>query len=225
MPAGLEIRNDSGTIQLTENRANPVLIQKGTITTVTNTFAGAPLAASMATFSFTRPNTNTFPMLAIRSTGLTGLVGIGPHTSLTWTWTFLSAQAVGTTIDYWLFDAKPTLASSKLFEIYDAAGNLAFSLAEKPMRVRSVLTGSSPPVTATTTTLDTGRTYASMLVRWSERLLYRALPNETQQSILGVAGATNGVQLGSLLIANLAGDATPTQFGGYQVVVMDVTNY
>jgi hypothetical protein len=225
MPAGLEIINDSGTIQITESRANPVLIQKGTITTVTNTFSGAPSATSMATFSFTRPNTSTYPMLAIRPTGLTGLVGIGPPTSLTWTWTFLSAQAVGTTIEYWLFDFKPTLTSSKLFEIYDSAGTLAFSLAEKPMRIRTVLSGSSPPVTAQTTTLDTGRVYAGMLVRWSERLLYRSLPNNTTQSIMSIAGATDGIQVGSFLIATLAGDATPTQFGAYQVVVMDVTNY
>ena len=83
------------------------------------------------------------------------------------------------------------------------------------MRIRTVLSGSSPPVNAQTT-LDTGRTYAGMLTRWSERLVYRVLPNNTQQSILGIAGATNGIQVGY---------ATPTIFGNYEVVVMDVSNY
>jgi hypothetical protein len=230
MPAGLTIWNDGGTVQITDSLVNPVLIQKGTITTVTNTQAGAPSAASMASFSYTRPNSSTYPMLAIRPSGLTGLTGIGfvengTPTSLTWVWDFLSTQAVGTTIDYWLFDLKPTPTSSKLFEIYDTAGNLAFSLAEKPMRIRSVLTGTLSGPGTTTTTYDTGRTYASLLTRWTERLLYRALPNNTQQFLLGVAGATNGVQVGSFLLVATPGDSTPTLFGDYQVVVMDVTNY
>lgn len=229
MPAGITIWNDSNTVQITDTRSNPVLVQKGTMTTVTNTVSGAPLATSMASLTYTRASSDTYPMLAIRPSGLTGLRGIGfagtgLPSSLTWTWELLSTQAVGTAIDYWLFDLKLPLTSSQLLEIYDTSGNITFSLAEKPMRVRSVNTGTLGAITSTVT-FDSGRTYAMMLTRWTERLLYRAINNTTQVFALGVAGATNGMQIGSVPLSVVSGDATPTAFGDYQIVVMDVTNY
>lgn len=224
MPAGITIWNDSNAVQITDARPNPVLIQKGAITTTTNTISGAPLATSMATFSYTRPSTDSYPIMAIRPSDFTALIGVGPPSSLSWSWIFLSTQAVGTTIDYWLFDAKSVLTSSQLFEIYDTSGNITFSLAEKPMRIRSVNTGTFGAI-ATTFTFDAGRTYATMLTRWTERLLYRAINNTTQQFGFGVAGVTSGVRYGSVPFSTVSGDTTPTIFGAYQMVVIDVTGY
>lgn len=225
MPTGIQIINDSGSVQISTDMKNPVLKASGNLTTVTNDISGAPLVTSKATFSYTRPSTSHHPILAIRPTGRTFLLGIDGHTGLNWTWTFLSAQAVGTTIPYWLFDKDEALPASGLFEIYDASGNRFFNLNSKPMRIRDILTGTAGSILAQSNTYDAGRTYAASINRWAEHKIYRALPNNTDLYGIGVAGITDGMQTQALRFATTPGDDTGVIYGERSILVIDVTNY
>lgn len=226
MPAGITSWSDAGSVQITDARQNPVVVASGNMTTVTNTKSGAPLPTSMASITYTRPSTDSYPIVAIRPSAQTMFYGIDTTGGLTWKWEYLSNQAVGTSIPYWIFDRKSTIASSQLFEIYDSAGTRTFSLAEKWLRMRAIISGDMDVAAWTEDhTYDTGRTYAAAFCRWSESARYRVRDDETDIYGLGIHGITNGVRSSAVPIYTAAGDATPSPFLLRQVLVMDVTNY
>lgn len=226
MAAGFQCWTDSGFIQITEGVANPVLVQSGSVTTVTNTIPGAPLIASVATISYTAASSDHHPLCAVRPNGPAVLLGVS-RSGLVWTWTYLSTEAVGSSLAYWIFDLKTDVPASGLFEIYNAAGQRVFSAAQKPLRIRDVITGTMGSTLAwtNTSTYDSGRTYAAMPARWSEQAVYRALPDETSQLALGVSGATNGITRSAVELVRTTGDSTPSPFTATEVIVIDVTHY
>lgn len=226
MVAGFQAWTDSGSIQITENLVNPVLVASGNATTVTNTIPGAPLIVSNVQISYTLPSSANYPMVALRPSDQTVFHGVN-KSGLTWTWYFLSMQAVGTSIPYWIFDKKDVITESKLFEIYNSSGTRVFSLAEKPLRIRDVMSGTMGGTALWTSvrTFESGRTYAAMPCRWSEQAIYRSRPDETEIYGLGFQGSTDGLTLSNTQLVNVSGNSTPSPFTAYQVVAIDVTNY
>lgn len=155
MPAGLQIFNDAGIIQLDESTLNFVMRQKGTVTcsSLQNT-GGVNYYTTTITYTG-----GTSPMLALACT--TDVT----HSSLvvsgtTWTWTILSLTA-NASVGYWVFDVAVN-AETFGFEIYNSAGQKVFGLTEKPMRIHGAGAG----------TYFSGRTYATIQTangwRWFE---------------------------------------------------------
>ncbi len=226
MPAGITCWNDSGAVQITDARQNPVVVASGNMTTATNTLSGLPLPTSMASVSYTRASTDAWPIVAIRPTAQTMFYGVDTSGGLTWKWEFASNQAVGTSIPYWIFDRKATIGASQLFEIYDTAGTRTFSMAEKWLRITDIISGDMGVAAETEDfTYVSGRTYAAAFARWSESARYRVRDDETDIYGLGVHGITNGIRTSAVAMSTVAGDATPSPFLERQLLIMDVTNY
>lgn len=118
MPAGLQVINSNGFVQIDENFRNLVFKEKGT-------FSGSP-------YTFTKSGLIS-PVLAFRSTGPTGVgldyISRGAGGAHTW-----HALDPGFNGDWWLFDVPTDLGGNVGLQVFTAAGNLAFDSNRKYMK-------------------------------------------------------------------------------------------
>lgn len=216
MPVGFENFNDSGSMQLSANLRNPVLRASGTHTTV----AGTQI------ISYTRAASGDSPLLAVApASGSLRYMGTN-FSGLTQNWHFEYFNgAVGDSIPYYVFDKPPAPSGNFGIELYDAAGNLTYSIQNKPLRIVEAVSGAVPPGVALDKTYVAGRQYAAIVSRPSANLIYRTLPNQTDFRGLTVQKITDGIRLHNEVYANATGDSHTSVFGPYQVLITDVTNY
>ena len=136
MPAGLEILNDDGAYVLDHNIKNLFLSDSGTETSVADT--ETQLGTSMVTITASGEN----PLPFIYSTATDGwMLWQTSKVGSTWTWTFVSDAAVGTDVDYWIFDNAPASVPGAGLEVYDAAGDLTFASWAYPVKIVDVRNG------------------------------------------------------------------------------------
>jgi hypothetical protein len=160
MTAGVEIRNDSGYLQITEAYTNFVLVGKGSVALDGGAWShssvgGAWTAGSHCQISV--PNTSGFPpLMALRCS--TEVILLAANL-VSGNWVFDVTSVYGTahteTVYWYAFNPCPNVAPSNYgFEVFKADGTLAFHSGYPPLRVADVRT------TAGTTTLATGRVCA-----------------------------------------------------------------
>ncbi len=237
MPAGIEIKNESGYLQITDAFKNFVMIDKGTVS-----LGGAAWSPSLGGGTYTYgahaqisiPNTTGYPpLLAFRCTVY---IAIFRTRLVSGNWVFDIVSQLGgnysTTIEWFAFSETPNVAPDSFgVEIRNAAGELAFHSSYKQLVVgdyQSQAAGHSGSVT-----LPSGRTLAlailSPLWEWSPQV-----PAGTwQQFLLGSAIRTTGVRTGNLIPNLQYGQVyQPANFGWgggtsgqWSLLALDVTNY
>lgn len=144
MPAGLIVYNDHGTVQIDETYRNLAVAAQGTPTMDGNGAAATPVIHS------------TTGMMAVRGAYLTRYFN-WPASNDAKLFSTPGQQA-----SYYLFDV-PSGAASFGFQVFTAAGDLAFDAAKKYARVRDTFTTTGPY--PHTRTYDAGRTYAAIIAR------------------------------------------------------------
>lgn len=229
MPQGIEVFNDNGRMVLSSNLRNPVLRASGTVTTITNT-----LTPSWNTSMFYVPYAKvagSFPLCAIRPTTQSFYYGIERFPVLAGAndlrFYFISNLPVGSPVPYWIFDTPPApSAGFKGLEIYDAAGELNFSLQNKPLKIVDVIGGNfSGLLTPVSSTYTAGKTYAFICGRWTSYQTYRALPDQTDSFGLGLRGITNGIERSRMKYEQVGGNIAGVINQQQQIIVTDVTGY
>lgn len=191
MTAGIEIRRDdtgivpAGSLVLTTNKRNPILVASGTTATVSSgaTYASGTGGGSLLQLSVVCPH-DSIPALvsdpAMCSYNSSWDSGTG-----TWIWQYISTAVPGTNIDWMVFAEKPLTAATMGIELYADDGTLQFALHpnNKPLRVVDVLNGAY----TSSVSYPAGRTYALAHGKHSGKLIWEqpakpstfALPDPT----------------------------------------------
>ncbi|MCE7762959.1 hypothetical protein GQL56_09930 [Pseudomonas putida] len=129
MPAGLQVINDNGILQVDESFKNMVLTQKGTVTLSRPSGVGAVpyQAAAYATIAY--PVSARQPVLALRSNALVCYLANDNGFTV-----FGSASGA---IDYYIFDqiGFGTSAGNIGLQVFDANGSEVFNSNNKYMKV------------------------------------------------------------------------------------------
>jgi hypothetical protein len=171
MTTGIEVRRDdtgtvaAGTLVLTTNKRNPVLVASGATATVTNLTTAHP--ASRLTLVITCPKDS---IIAITSAVYT-VAYSGFYASGQWNMTFLCDCAAGTSIGWMVFAEQALTAGNVGIELYDDTGQIQFGMHpnNKPLRVVDVLNGSPADVS-----YAAGRTYALGIGKHSGSLIWES---------------------------------------------------
>lgn len=168
--AGIEVRRDdtgvvpAGSLVLTTNKRNPVLIHKGTATVAASgaTYMGVMLTITLACphdsiIAFEGPQAFMFYQ-AFRDTG-----------AGTWQWQYLGGT-VGDVITYYVFAEQTLTAGVVGIEMYADDGTLQFALHpdNKPLRVVDVLHSSY----TTSVSYPSGPTYALAIGKQSSKIIW-----------------------------------------------------
>ncbi|MFD0848209.1 hypothetical protein [Sphingosinicella xenopeptidilytica] len=153
MAFGIKVWNDYGSVLIDDQAPVYGVVAEGSATTVSPT---TQIGASSFSISYTG-SADSAPIVAIRPSLLSSIIGAS-RSSNTWTWTFNSALSIGATVPWWVFDRPDPPAEDYGIKIFDAAGNVTYYTAQKPLRIRDVIEydGDAPGGL----TYDTGRLYA-----------------------------------------------------------------
>lgn len=164
MPAGIQILNTTGSVQVDETYSNFYLTAKGSVTIADITIAsGASTRGAMVTVN------GSSPLLAWR--GAPATVQYVSRIGNSWTYTLLSSAANGTAVHWYAFDSCENYAPSvgHGLQVFRADGKLAFDstalfLRPKQLITRSVLGGSygGMPGAAQTYSFPAGRTMSAV---------------------------------------------------------------
>lgn len=149
MSAGLEIYNQAGVLQISQDNKNFHLRQKGSVACNTAWTSGG-LTKYTATITYAG---GTAPMIAIATDDGTALgrACVYEQTLSGSTWTFkVVCLNAGQVVDYWIFDAGIAPAVTVGLEVFNAAGELAYHTELGPLRIAG----------AVGDTLAAGRDYA-----------------------------------------------------------------
>lgn len=135
MTEGVEIFTDTGEVILDHNLKNLFVRAQGTETSVTNT--ASQFGGSMVDISYTG-SASSLPLCAPYLTTTGVMLWQTNRVGNTWTWTYIVDGAVGTDVDYYIFDQPPASIPAAGLEVYNAAGALTFASYAKPLRIYSV---------------------------------------------------------------------------------------
>lgn len=132
LPAGVQINNDYGVVQIDQDYSNHLLVSKG---------RGVTYAANgMAMFQVPYAGTGTAPILCLKPVNGFAFLYAAPNRNQAGNWT-IAANAVGVSVDWYLFDAN--VASQDVgpgLSVYDANGRLAYNSSQRSLNVVSQLT-------------------------------------------------------------------------------------
>lgn len=223
MAFGLEFINDAGSMCISENYKNPIVVASGSATTV----SASPFAAtSKFTVTYTRSSLDEAVICAIRPTAMTMLIGVGSPNSLTWTWEFFSTHAIGATVPYWIFSNKAAVPADTFgLEVFDASGARVFSSNSKPLRLRDKVSHTLSAGSTTDRFYNTGRTYAMAMPKWTDYGNYNIMENTTAMFGGGVMGITDGFRAGGCFYNTVSGDNSGNPWNVMDILVVDVTGY
>lgn len=236
MPAGLQIINDGGNIQIDEATQNFVLTNQGSVTLTSIVEGGETLWIGSVSV------TATFPLFFHRSSAYTSVIR-STNSGSAWTFHFLGKVNPGSAVPWYLFDVAPTPSENFGLEVFTASGARAFHSSQRPLRVVDVYSATTGDFV--TRTLPAGRTYAvgqSGLWRYEEQLLSDLdpgplPPGQSYYSYLNQVGgarinsSTGNPDLSIITIENrIQGlpNGSPEYVitdGQFQFVSVDVTNY
>lgn len=210
--AGLQVFNDSGSIQVDITYRNLCLRQKGTLTTTAYLPAGASAGCSYGSFNVTGLTT---PIIAVG-----GSVTACPQTyydSANSRHGFLisAVGAIGTNVPYYIFDVPTELGSTSGFVVRDSSGVLVFDALQPALRVR----GFYPSTSSNVSNLASGRTYAIA----HPTLGFRTVTVEVYSRLYGTVPATNGFNINYIDYSTLATSPTQTLIRLPTLLAIDVT--
>lgn len=151
--AGLIIYNNTGNLVIDSDYKNLCMRGKGSINTTT-------LVGSCSGVSFQISGLSATPLVVVSST-LGATAHVSAFAAGVATVEILCGGAVGSTVQYWVFDEPGVAVAPQYLAVYNAAGQCVFNAAEKYMRV--VANYALPAVTGAGITLPSGRTYAAWL--------------------------------------------------------------
>lgn len=174
MPAGFEVINDGGHLQITEAYMSFGLLSKGT---VSMTLDAAYTASPVRTGSLTIAATN--PICAIGTSSAYVSVYRTSYSAGNWTFYFRCAATSNFSLNYWLFDnsnvVMSTITDNFGVQVFRSDGTTAFHSSMKPLKVVDITTVTIPQsntvtssvptyegVYVSTKTLTAGRTYATV---------------------------------------------------------------
>lgn len=171
MPAGLQVINEYGTIQIDQDYINLCLSAKGTMTT-SNDGLVHPQPMEVATISVNGSN----PLLALR--GPTGKRLNVERVSVSgniFTFRVKSQSSSSFTFSYWVFDKAEWAMSGNLgvgLQVFKGNGEVAFDSGSRPLRIVDVVDFGQPTSTIPNTTgtftqeasigVPGGRTFATI---------------------------------------------------------------
>lgn len=139
MPAGFQIVNSSGVVQVDENYVNLGLVAKGTITIPAGGIGGL---AAPAQISFT----GVSPILCIRPVNTFAFIRSVTKSGSTYAYTVNGGFAtsgnsspLAETFNWYIFDRMSQIGTTNYgIQIYNAAGEITFNSSANPMRVAAV---------------------------------------------------------------------------------------
>lgn len=142
MSFGAEFRNNTGIIQIDSNYGNYYLSQSGSSATTSISGTGTGVSSLLYPQSWLVVSvTGVNPLIAFNSSQRTFLYNVTQSGS-TWTFTLATMGAIGTIINYYIYDTYPTtLLTGWGLNIYDAAGKVTFSSNRKYLRVIDQIAG------------------------------------------------------------------------------------
>lgn len=246
MPAGLQIINDNGIVQIDGESLNPVLYSKGTTYTTGHggTFESVPSVADIPIP--TGLGDPTF--LAIRP-GASDAYACPMGTS-SGNQRFVTNMAIGSAVEWWLF-SRPAVVTSAGFglDIFGPAGELVYSMGMKPMRIVQLKQFAGTWGETAVYNGPTGK-YAAVFGGYAGGWHWGRTLNESGQTTVpgeggeetihyfaqgagvGVGGISNGLNFGPMMhsdasTAVLPGDPAPQPDMHYasMALVVDVTGY
>lgn len=133
MPAGLKLINDYGTTQIDETYHNYLLRSKGSVTTT-----GPDASQGMNACSATIQVSGTHPQVFFEASG--AYICPGGRTISGSVHTFTIYTDVPATLTYYVFDLNvPAVAGNFGLQVFTGLGTLAYSSANRPMGVVSIL--------------------------------------------------------------------------------------
>lgn len=222
MPAGMQVYNDAGVLQVDGQNRHYVMRQKGSGTCNTSQSSGGRTRY----YTLITYTGGTAPVIALGNTAGVSVYHVGVSGS-TWTYAIVS-NTNGQTFDYFIFDVGPSASGSgQGMQVFREDGALAYEVgggasAAKPLRVAGAGTG----------TYASGRTYAALLT--SNGFTYSRIdfgldePNYQYQAYL--AGATVSGNVVESFLMVFESYFTPvgpeeTYNTDFFMIVLDVTNY
>lgn len=158
MPHGLEVYNDSYTLQLYDRKPLLVFKSKGTHSTTTNP-SPAPLGSRSR---LDIPNVTQSCLVALRPQGMASFCVFQHVYSGTTMSLHLFCDTTGTQqVDWYAFDVPSASGQNYGLEVYDASGNLTYQSFAYPMNVTSITVANTSILdTDILTIADGGRTIA-----------------------------------------------------------------
>lgn len=232
MTAGLEIRSDAGTMQLTTNIVNPSLATSGIVATATNTIT--QLGRSMFTVTYT-PNGSFVPMCVVRPTAIATLISQRVVNGQ-YQWIFVSDESIGVGQPYFIFDQPVANNQNFGLEVYNAQGQRTFVMQRYPLKAMGTQIGTDMPVSISGLedwVYPAGRTYGALFSRSAGfRRYFNA--GGGAQALRGYAGGvmaiTNGLRTGNIQHSQTANTTNPDpnlerSWLQRRIVVVDLTNY
>jgi hypothetical protein len=221
--AGLEIRNDSGYLLITQDYSSFQLKQKGSGTLTSTTFG----AGTVGTASFTVTGLR-YPVLAV-SVAYPNAFRVATKNNGGGSFTFYiysAGASTGTAYSYWLFDSADLASTSDRFglEVFNASGQRVYHSSLGSMRIGGLINGSG------VLNLTSGRTYAVAFSGFHQQFQSIYFAPLTYSNLNTFSAATiNGpqVNLGTDVYESYVTSTqqAQTDIGTASIVVLDVTGY
>jgi hypothetical protein len=139
MAVGLEIYDASGVLQVSSTMFGFFCRKSGTVTSTARVNGNTnPSSLSISITGYTRP------IIAFQTTATVAFSGLSGSTM-----TFASSAAIGTVVQYYIFDISSAMTSAPGagLQVYDATGNLVFTSAQYPMQILARITTTTGTVT------------------------------------------------------------------------------
>jgi hypothetical protein len=231
MPAGIQIFNDSGVLQIDETYINYVLISKGTATTNQSSPNYSWSSRPVYYVEITATG-RTAPMIALKaSQGAEVFVVNGSVSSGTWKWRIVGG-ANNVSFDYYIFDVAPVSTDTFGVAIYNAAGDPVFHSSQKPLRVGGVFEseGTILPYGTSFNQSDfgAGRTWAGVQLASGNGENEIEEGDDTRYAWWeGVFTHANGLGVGGIYtrLVSGSGDGVVSPWNLSKWLAVDVTNY
>jgi hypothetical protein len=208
--AGLQIINDSGSVQIDQTYRNLCLRQKGTLTTTANLPAGG---SSYGSFNVTGLTT---PIIAIGGSAQATVQTYWDSANARHSFLISTQGGIGTSVPYYIFDVPAELGSAYGFQVRDSTNKLIFDALQQPLRVRGFYVNQS----ANVSNLTSGRTYAVA----HTVVGFRAVTVENLfLHMYTTAATTNGFNMGQLNYSTIPASPTQTIIRLATLLAIDVT--
>lgn len=209
MTVGFEVIGDSGNILISQDYKNMQLVESGTVSPASGTYAGVS--------SFSRTGL-VAPILFL--SGPRRAMGYACKKSSGSTAFLIFADgASSAAVNYWIFDIATLIPSNGGLQVFTAAGELAFDSGAKTLRVIDQLPISSGSAN-TTKSYAAGASYAVAHVKFGIREVYLA---DQSRSFIGSSTPVGGITTDLFR-------QSPTIVGTVNqrdanILVADITNY
>lgn len=128
MPAGMQVVNDSGIIQIDQDYSNHLLVSKGRGVTVAGN--------SMASFTVPYNGNGNAPIICFKPVDTWAFVLSGPKRNQAGQWV-IAADGVGKTVDWYVFDTNVTAQDTGPgLSVYNGSGRLVYNSNQQALKVK-----------------------------------------------------------------------------------------